>query len=192
LVNIILLLAIIPLLSKMLVDRFGMSSTRRDLLLSQSSVLVLVAGSIFIAGSPTISMTILGLIIWTLGTGFTALTRSLITTLVDKQHVGRLYAAISIVETVGALLAGPMLNGLYTVGLKKGGGWIGLPFYGLAVICGIGSVGVWGFSFSSKGRTNAYEPVLGEGYLDSLEDVETFHDDLIPLEPTEPERELDR
>ncbi len=71
-----------------------------------------------IAGSPNIELTVFGFMVWTLGTGFTSLTRSIITTLVDQQHIGRLYAAIAVVETIGALAAGPILQTLYTWGLK--------------------------------------------------------------------------
>ncbi len=73
------------------------------------------------------------------------LTRSLITTFVDSHHVGRLYAAIAVVETVGALAAGPSLAALYTLGLRMKGPWVGLPFFCLAVITAIAGVGVWAF-----------------------------------------------
>lgn len=54
---------------------------------------------------------------------------------------------IAVVETSSALLAGPAVAGLYELGLVWRGewtGWLGLPFVGLAVVCGVGSVGVWG------------------------------------------------
>lgn len=53
---------------------------------------------------------------------------------------------IAVVETSSALLAGPAVAGLYELGLiwrSKWIGWLGLPFVGLAVVCGVGSAGVW-------------------------------------------------
>lgn len=144
-INFALLLALLPGLSWYLIKRLHFSPTEKDLFLVRFSVIVLVLGALLIGISPTIVGTIIGMIIFTLGTGTVALTRSLITSLVDQEHVGRLYAAIGLVETCGGLAAGPMLAGLYTLGLQLQGPWVGLPFLAVAVICSVGGVGIWGF-----------------------------------------------
>lgn len=190
-VNILVLLAFIPLVSKFLIKRVGFSSKGKDLLLARFSIIVLAIGSFVVAASPTIGLTIFGMIIWTVGTGFDSLTRSLITTLVDKEHIGRLYSIITVVETVGALIAGPTLNWLYSVGLKKGNGWIGLPFHFLALVCLVASFGTWSYGLygSNRKKDHYYEPVpFGEEYLDNLERVEGNGDDLIMLESDVAER----
>jgi hypothetical protein len=192
-VNIILLLVLIPLISRFLINRLGLSSKGKDLCLARSSALFLAAGSIFLAASDTIPLTILSLVIWTLGTGFASLTRSLITTLVDQAHVGKLYAAITIVETLGALIAGPFLNWLYKVGLGKGGMWVGMPFYCLAVVCGVAGTGVWCFGAIEKDSFRAKSGYVrvdgrGEDCLDVLEGLggegwDGQEGNLIELEP---------
>lgn len=111
---------------------------------------MLVIGALIFAASPTIGLTIFGLIIYTLGEGFVALTRALITTLVDKEHIARLYAAIAVVEVTSALAAGPALAALWAVGLKYKGPWIGLPYYAIAIICFIAGLGVWCFGFLTR------------------------------------------
>lgn len=159
-VNIILLLIIIPVFSHALVKYFHLSSRAKDLLIARGSVIILIAGSLFIAASPSIGFTILGIIVWTLGTGFIAHVRSVITTLVDQQHIGRLYAAVSVVETTAMLIAGPLLGVLYTWGLKWKGPWVGLPFYCLAGITLISSVGVFTFSyFEEKKDSNSFDAI---------------------------------
>ncbi|KAH6722247.1 major facilitator superfamily domain-containing protein [Leptodontidium sp. 2 PMI_412] len=170
-VNIILLLIIIPVFSHILVKYFHLSSRAKDLLLARVSVIILVAGALFIAASPTIGLTILGIIVWTLGTGFVALTRSVITTLVDQQHIGRLYAAVSVVETTSSLIAGPLLGALYTWGLKWKGPWIGLPFYCLAGITFISSIGVFTFSYFEEKKDNTTLDVSEEYESDLIEGV---------------------
>ncbi len=151
-INFALLLALLPGLSWYLIKRLHFSATEKDLFLVRFSIIILVVGALLIGISPTIVGTIIGMIIFTLGTGTVALTRSLITSLVDQEHVGRLYAAIGLVETCGALAAGPMLAGLYTLGLQLQGPWVGLPFLAVAVICSVGGVGIWGFGFRLKER----------------------------------------
>lgn len=182
LVNIILLLVIIPLLSKFLIDRLHFTSKAKDLLLSRFSVLMLAAGAALIGISPTIGLGVVGMIVWTLGTGFAPLTRALITTLVDKQHTGRLYAAISVVETSGNVVAGPMVNWLYIVGIKKGGGWTGLPFLCLAIITLVAGSGVWIFGYLETKSHVDYRPVpAGDGYLDDLENLDAVTENTVPL-----------
>lgn len=149
-VNFILLLAILPGLSRYLIRCLHYSPTEKDLFLARFSVIVLVVGALLIAISPTIILTIVGMVVFTLGTGTVALTRSLATTLVDQEHVGRLYAAIGLIETCGSLAAGPALAALYNLGLKLQGPWVGLPFFALAVICFVGAIGIWSFGFLTK------------------------------------------
>ncbi|KAG0646746.1 Efflux pump ustT [Hyphodiscus hymeniophilus] len=146
-VKIVLLLGILPGLSYYLTERLHFSSKAKDLSLARYSAVMLFIGALIFAVSPTVDVTIIGLVIYTLGVGFCSLTRSLITTFVDKQHVARLYAAIAVVEVVTTLAAGPSLAALYSVGLKMKGAWLALPFYVLALVCFLGGLGVWCFGF---------------------------------------------
>jgi hypothetical protein len=150
LVNLVLLGGIIPGISYYLTERLHFSSKEKDLSIARVSAVLLVIGFLLMAFSPTIGLTIFGLVIVTLGTGFASLVRSLIATLVDKEHVARLYAIVAVVETSSALAASPALAGLYALGLKWKGHWIGLPFFGVAIICFLGGLGVWCFGFLKK------------------------------------------
>ncbi|TVY16230.1 Efflux pump ustT [Lachnellula arida] len=182
-INLALVLVIIPLLSSVLMQRLGLSSKGKDLFLARFSIIVLVMGALLMASSETIGLTIFGLIVTTLGTGYSAFVRSLITTLVDQKHVGRLFAAVSVVETLGSLAAGPSLNALYSVGLKRGGSWIGLPFYCVAVICFIAGVGVWSFGILTRKQRRRQEMGFGEEYGDDYADAQSLFGDLDVLEP---------
>jgi hypothetical protein len=150
LVNIILLLGILPALSYYLTERLHFSSQTKDLSLARYSAVMLFIGSLIFASSPNIGLAIIGLVIYTLGGGFVSLTRSLITTLVDKEHIARLYAAIAVVEVISSLAAGPSLAALYAAGLKLKGPWLALPYFALATICFTGGFGVWCFGFLTK------------------------------------------
>lgn len=156
-VNIILLLGILPSLSYYLTERLHFSTKAKDLSLARYSAVMLVVGALIFAASPSIGLTIFGLIIYTTGGGLTSLTRSLITTLVDKEHIARLYSAIAVVEITSSLAAGPSIAALYAVGLKAKGPWIGLPYYVLAFTCFLGGLGVWCFAlFKQKQEEMPY------------------------------------
>lgn len=78
-----------------------------------------------------------GLVVYTFGTGFPPVVRSLVTSLVESHHesrssdIGRLYALISVLEGIGNLIAGPGMAQLFRYGINLGTSWLGLPF-GLA------------------------------------------------------------
>jgi len=152
LVNFLLLLALLPSLSYYLIRCLHFSPKEKDLALARFSVVFLVIGALLIGLSPTIVGTIFGNVVFTLGTGTNALTRSLITSLVDQEHVGRLYAAIGVVEVCGSLAASPTLAALYTLGLGLGGPWVGLPFFALALICFVGAIGIWSFGCLARDK----------------------------------------
>jgi len=173
-INFVLLLALLPGLSRYLMRHLHFSSTEKDLLLARISVIVLIIGALLIAISPTIILTVMGMVVFSLGTGTVALTRSLVTSLVDQEHVGRLYAAIGLVETCGALAAGPTLAALYTLGLKLQGPWVGLPFFALSMICFVGATGIWSFGCLTrklpKDSTSSDEEDVDENTLLLLPD----------------------
>ncbi|KAL3424549.1 major facilitator superfamily transporter [Phlyctema vagabunda] len=152
--SIAVLIAVIPSISHVLITRYNYTSKAKDLLLARASIFFLFLGTLCIAASPTISLTVIGLIIYTFGAGFIALCRAVITTLVDKEHVARLYAAIALVETVGTLAASPTLAGLYSLGMKLKGPFIGLPFFFLAFILFLAGLGMWAFGILAAGKSN--------------------------------------
>jgi hypothetical protein len=176
-INLLLLVAILPLLSHYLVSRLSFSPKAKDLILAQGSVLLLILGAALMGAAPTIGLGITAMIIWTLGTGFVALTRSLITGLVDHQHVGRLYAAIAVIEVSCAMAAGPIQAALYAVGLKWRGIWQGLPYFSLAFISLVAGIAVWTFGILMRKKMNEGEIRLGDDEGDGDVALETEDED---------------
>ena len=143
-INILLFAVILPAISYVLLERLHFSARQKDLYIAQVSAILLVAGALLMGG-PTVGYSVSGLAIMTLGSGCTSVLRALITTLVDREHVARLYAAVAIVETSSSLLASPILATFYAVGLKWKGAWVGLPFFVVSAICFVGGCGLWSF-----------------------------------------------
>jgi hypothetical protein len=194
--NLILLLAILPFLSHILTSptksryarlalRFHLSTQAKDLLLARLSLVLQIIGFVFLGVSARrspardtdsetaipIFLAMTGLMVFTLGTGFSSLCRSLITTLVDRQHVARLYAVIAVIETLGALIVAPMLAVLYAWGLRlsdngKNQGYLGLPYLGLVVLNFLAGGGVMWVRLPKRnddlGEHNEVEPVHDE------------------------------
>lgn len=176
-VQIVLFLLVLPTLSRIMTTRLQMPPAKKDLYLARASILILTLGSILIAASPTLPLAILGMAVFTLGAGYMSITRSLITTLVDQRHKGQLYAAVAVVETTGRLIAGPAFAQLYILGLRLKGAWVGLPFFGLGVICGLSAIAVWSAGWVMSRRNYDWENGSSESVGNSANEGEDVLDE---------------
>lgn len=129
-VNIFVVLLVIPGLSKLLVSGVfvkGFSAGEKDRLLAQISAFALAAGFLLLAGT-NMPIVITGLIVKTLGAGLPSLCRSLAAYHTNVQNTSKLQTVIGITETVGLLVAAPALAWMFSIGMKFGGVWMGLPY----------------------------------------------------------------
>lgn len=106
----------------------------KDLRLSEGSGFLSVVGFLVMSLAWTPVWLCLGLVLLSLGSAFAVTSRSFITSLVLPDHVGTLYSAAAVVQSVGALVAGPLLAYLFRLGLHLGGAWLGLPFLQAAAL----------------------------------------------------------
>ncbi|ERS95483.1 hypothetical protein HMPREF1624_07999 [Sporothrix schenckii ATCC 58251] len=110
---------------------------QRDLWLARTSCVLLIVGCFVVGLAPTAASMIAGLVVYCLGNGYNLVLRSLLAVLVEPEHRGTLYNAAGILESTGAVIAGPLLAAAYRAGLRLGGLWTGLPFFGAVVLCSI-------------------------------------------------------
>ncbi|OJD26098.1 hypothetical protein ACJ73_02525 [Blastomyces percursus] len=142
-VNIFLLLVFLPTVSRYLTVNRRYSTTTKDLILSRYSITMYTIGALCLGLAPTIATMITGLVIFTLGSGFNSLNLSLVATYVEPQHMARLYSVMSVVSTLGVFIGSPLLAGLFSLGLKMGNAWVGLPYFGITLLYGMIFVAVW-------------------------------------------------
>ncbi|KAB5551178.1 putative MFS transporter [Coniochaeta sp. 2T2.1] len=120
---------LIPSASYVLVRRWSNSAPGTNLWLARASVMLLTVGALTIGLSTTSIVTMIGLGIFALGSGYNFLVRSLLASVVENDHIGMLYTVIGICETVGILVAGPLLAASFRTGMDWGGDiWLGLPY----------------------------------------------------------------
>jgi hypothetical protein len=129
-VNIFVVLLVIPGLSKLLVSGVlvkGFSAGEKDRLLAQGSAFALAAGFLLLAGT-NMPIVTSGLIVKTLGAGLPSMCRSLAAYHTTGQNTSKLQTVIGITETIGLLVAAPALAWMFSIGMKLGGVWMGLPY----------------------------------------------------------------
>ncbi|BDD57514.1 hypothetical protein MAP00_002868 [Monascus purpureus] len=119
---------LMPLVSFIVTKYFHLEATRRDYRLSQQSGLLATLGFFVIAVATAPSVLITGLVMLSVGSAFAVTSRSLATSLVPQDLVGTLYSAASVMQSLGALVAGPLFAYTFKFGMRLGEGWLGLPF----------------------------------------------------------------
>ncbi|EHK18451.1 uncharacterized protein TRIVIDRAFT_158459 [Trichoderma virens Gv29-8] len=127
-VNLVLLAAILPALSQVLLFKYRLSPVAKDALLARAGMVALTIGAFGIGFSNTTAMLMTTLVIYSLGYGYESSLRSLLIALAGEQHTAMLFAAMSVLQNIGMLIAGPLMAWAFRVGLRWGGAWIGLPF----------------------------------------------------------------
>lgn len=106
----------------------------RDLIFLRWSAFIVIIACLLLGLAPNLTTFISGLVIFALGSGCGSFIRTLLSLYVDPEHRARLFGIISMVEIIGSIYTRPMLAELFSLGMKLGGQWIGLPYYGVAVL----------------------------------------------------------
>lgn len=121
-------LVIMPAVSFAAAKYLNLHGNHRDHRLTQGSGAVATIGLLAMGLAPAPALLICGLVLLCLGSAFPITARSLATSMVPPDHVGTLYSAIAITQSLGILVSGPLFAYLYRIGLHVGGAWMGLPF----------------------------------------------------------------
>ncbi|KAJ4405922.1 hypothetical protein N0V82_010222 [Gnomoniopsis sp. IMI 355080] len=133
-------LVILPWLSRALMQSIKLRPAdehHRDLSIARWSAGVSLAAALLLGLAPTLAAFIFGLFVLSLGTGLFSIVRSLMSLYVDPVHRSRLFGLVGMVEIVGQIYAQPMLAELFKIGMRLGGEWIGLPYFGLSVLVAV-------------------------------------------------------
>ncbi|KAF9891653.1 hypothetical protein FE257_003665 [Aspergillus nanangensis] len=143
-----LFLIVLPAISRYLLRT--MKTARKDLQLARASIIFLTLGTLGIGLSPSLAGLIPSILVQTAGSGFVYLTRSLITTLVEREETARLYTIIEVLQSVGNVIASLAITTVFQIGLELGGMWIGLAWMMTSTAFAVVGVTIWLFKLPPR------------------------------------------
>ncbi|KAJ5234128.1 uncharacterized protein N7469_003296 [Penicillium citrinum] len=149
----------LPYLKKYYLDSRH-SSTQKDLSLARGSIICFTLGTLGIGLSPAIGTLIPSMMLQASGSGFVFLTRSIISTLVDRDQTARLYTVIEILQSVGNVVASLTITAVFQLGLRLGGFWIGLAWMVTSSLFCMVAAAIWVFRLPPAPRHEDF--VVGE------------------------------
>ncbi|KJZ71934.1 hypothetical protein HIM_08690 [Hirsutella minnesotensis 3608] len=147
-VNLSLTAAILPALSQVLMRKIRLSALAKDLVLVRTGITALILGALGIGLARSSITLVIGVVIYALGSGYAPAMRGLLVQMAGEEHIGTLFTAMSVLESIGVLTAGPMMAAAFRLGLGWGDAWIGLPFILASCLLGCAAVVVFGVSTS--------------------------------------------
>ncbi|KAI0382507.1 MFS general substrate transporter [Hypomontagnella monticulosa] len=139
--HIVVVLLLIPAISSLLVQPSTpkwlrvADERKRDVILGRWSYFSYAAGAFILGVSPSLPVFVVGLLVMSLGSGSTSFFKSIGASHVDAEHRSRLFTIMTLLEVSSNIWTTPMLAGLFTVGMRLGGIWIGLPYLGVSLAC---------------------------------------------------------
>ena len=142
-VAISLFLVGLPLIGALLRVKFGVDGPFQDLWMAKLTVICIPIGFFLIAVGQKVSIVAVGMALTACGSGSGSIMRSVAASMIDNRHVARLHAAISLVDTFGTLISGPLLAESFAFGLRMGHSWTSLPFVIATVLTFFGASIVW-------------------------------------------------
>ncbi|KAI8938149.1 hypothetical protein NX059_005815 [Plenodomus lindquistii] len=160
--NLVAITVFIPLANLILLRKLRLSAHWADLYMARGSIILTTISFLIMGISAYPSLLVIGLLIYNLGTGFTAAMRSISIHVVGGQSspdIGKLMSTIAMAESVGAMVAGPVLSEMFQWGMDLGSEWIGLPF--LASVVFFAGMAVVTFVINFKDKENAYVELSG-------------------------------
>jgi hypothetical protein len=131
-INLVVLLVLLPRISLLLSK--CMSAATKDLLIVQVSISILALGTTFMALAAHPALFIAGVCGLALGWGFYSALRSLAMAQAAQAHIGVVNTAIGFAQSIGIMVAGPVLAAAFRRGIDLDGVWLGLPYMVAAVL----------------------------------------------------------
>lgn len=106
----------------------------KDVWIARVGILALFLGSISVGLSKTTVQFIVAQSIYTIDMCYAPAITSVIVFLAGAESLeasgtGLIYMAVVFMRMIGSVVAGPIIFGLFRVGLSMEGDWIGLPFF---------------------------------------------------------------
>lgn len=168
--NLAAVVTLLPLANYVLLKYARLPAHSVDLWIARGSIILAAISFLIIGLTAHPAMLMIGLPVYNLGAGYNAAMRSVSIHVVGGQlspDIGKLMSTIAIVESLGALVAGPLLNRLFQWGIDLGSVWVGLPFLaGMLVFCGLSFVT---FRIHVNEKETAYSGVHSQREDNSME-----------------------
>ncbi|KAF2822842.1 MFS general substrate transporter [Ophiobolus disseminans] len=147
--NLVAVAVFLPLLNWFLLKYLRFPAHWADLWIARGSIILTTVSMLLMGLAAYPALLVFGLLVYNMGTGYNAAMRSVAIHVVGGQaspNVGKLMSTIAIVESIGVMIAGPLLSQMFQWGMDLGSAWLGLPFLGSVLVLAVMTVATFSVS----------------------------------------------
>ncbi|GJN70288.1 hypothetical protein PLICBS_004342 [Purpureocillium lilacinum] len=141
---------LLPITDSFVLNTLRVPAKVKDLRLARMSISLVMVGFAVLVLAPSVWVVIVGLVFYTMGSGFGAFARSLVSSLVESRMIGTLFTTLCMMNTIGSLIAGPIVAGTFSWSLRLGGILRGMPFIFPFVLCGLATLALMQVKLPSR------------------------------------------
>ncbi|KJZ76344.1 hypothetical protein HIM_04426 [Hirsutella minnesotensis 3608] len=162
-VNLGLVAVVLPAASQVLLTRLHYSPSAKDMLMVRSGIVASVVGAFTIGLAPGSAMLVVGVVVFALGYGYGPAMRGLLVVVAGDDDVGTLFTAMSVLESAGVIVSGPLMAAAFNVGLSWGEFWTGLPFLAAGCLLSVAALIVFGVGVQEAETVKTVTVLNAEG-----------------------------
>jgi hypothetical protein len=108
---------------------------RRDLFFARSACVASMLGTFVLGLAPSIPIFVSGLSVLAFGVAAESFVKGVATLFVSPERRSRLFTILGLAQIASDLWVSPALAALFSLGMRLGGLWIGLPYFGVSSLC---------------------------------------------------------
>ncbi|TGJ84594.1 hypothetical protein E0Z10_g4179 [Xylaria hypoxylon] len=108
---------------------------QRDLFFTRASYIASMVGTFILGLSGSLPGFLFGLVVLAFGVSSEGFLKAIATLHVSAEQRSRLFTILGLSAIASDLWASPALAGLFSLGMRLGGTWIGLPYFGISILC---------------------------------------------------------
>jgi MFS family permease len=161
--NLLSVAVLIPGFNYILLEYLRVPLQWADVWLARGSIIALASSFVIMGLASKPALLIIGLLVYNLGIGYASAIRSIAINAIggpSSPHVSKLMSLLAITESIGLMVSGPLINGLFKWGMDIGSAGLGLPFLGIGLVYGLLTVVT--FIISVKDQDLEYVEIISE------------------------------
>ena len=131
-VSTFIMLVAVPVATRFLLKRT--TALGKDIWIARAGIMTLVVGCFGVGAAATGPLFVVALSLYRAEICYTPALMAIVATMTaidgkNEKHASFVYMCISFMTCVGTVVSGPLLAECFRIGLRWGGGWLGLPFF---------------------------------------------------------------
>ncbi|KAK3191038.1 hypothetical protein K4F52_002988 [Lecanicillium sp. MT-2017a] len=146
--KLVIVLALLPILSQFVL-KYNVKPIKKDMWIARISILLVSIGNFGLGLSNHVATFVPSLVMYNMYTAYLAALRSVVTEIAGESKLAVVFSTMGLLDSLGMLVAGPVMAQAYSLGLRLGGDWQGLPFYISGGLVAIVAVMMWSSQISN-------------------------------------------